>query len=706
VGVGSANDVTASFWDTQTSGQAKSAAGAGKTAAQMQTAQTFLNAGWDFVGENANGTSQVWQMPQKGGYPVLAAFNGYTPPRLRGEGTPEDPYLISDAVDLGAIVHYSSVAHYRLGASIDLAGIHWGGAVIPGFAGTFDGDGHAISHLTMRGAGYVGLFGRLHPGAEVKNLGVVDVNMAGSGYGVGALAGSNGGSVTNCHSAGLATGWGRVGGLVGGNGGDVTQCYSTATVTGTGGLVGGLVGSNGGAVTQCYSTGTVSGKDLIGGLVGYNNGHVAHCYSAGTVSGDSGIGGLVGSNFELDFGGGARGTVIHSYSTGAVSGSGWGVGGLVGDNSWGIVTACFWDTQTSGQAQMPGSAGTGRTTVEMQTAKTFLDAGWDFVGETTNGTEDIWWILEGRDYPRLTGLPWEPGEPRRAFSPYPWDGAADVVRSPVLRWAPGEPLLRHDVYLGGNRELIANATTAALEVYRGRYAPEVTTYDPGILESGKTYYWRVDEVNEADPNSPWKGTVWSFTTADFVVVSVMDDFESYTDDEGQRIYQTWLDGLGPDANTPGNGTGSLVGSDNPPFTEQEIIHGGKQSMPMDYDNSKNPWYSEAERRWPTAQDWTIAGADTLTLYFRGKAGNGREPLYVAIEDSAGRMAVVVHPDAEAVRATQWQKWHIVLGDVRTAGVDVAAVQKMVIGVGDRKNPKPGGGGRIYIDDIRPTKRMP
>ena len=37
----------------------------------------------------------------------------------------------------------------------------------------------------------------------------------------------------------------------------------------------------------------------------------------------------------------------------------------------------------------------------MQTAKMFLDAGWDFVGETANGTEDIWWILEGKDYPRL-----------------------------------------------------------------------------------------------------------------------------------------------------------------------------------------------------------------------------------------------------------------------------------------------------------------
>jgi hypothetical protein len=64
-----------------------------------------------------------------------------------------------------------------------------------------------------------------------------------------------------------------------------------------------------------------------------------------------------------------------------------------------VVTTCFWDTQTSGQASSAG--GTGKTTAEMQTASTFLDAGWDFIDETANGTEDIWWILEGQDYPHL-----------------------------------------------------------------------------------------------------------------------------------------------------------------------------------------------------------------------------------------------------------------------------------------------------------------
>jgi hypothetical protein len=107
--------------------------------------------------------------------------------------------------------------------------------------------------------------------------------------------------------------------------------------------------------------------------VGENFGNIASSYSTGTVSGESSVGGLVGTN--------------HEYWDWDDSSSAC------------IVTQCFWDVETSGQATSDG--GTGKTTTEMQTARTFLDAGWDFVDETANGTEDIWWILEGQDYPRL-----------------------------------------------------------------------------------------------------------------------------------------------------------------------------------------------------------------------------------------------------------------------------------------------------------------
>lgn len=151
------------------------------------------------------------------------------------------------------------------------------------------------------------------------------------------------------------------------------------------------MGGNGGAVTRCYSSGTVSGDDDVGALVGDNGGRAAvtQCYSTGAVSGRAGVGGLVGLN---------QGDVTHCYSTGAVSGR-YYVGGLVGYNWQGNIAASFWDIETSGQTT--GDGGTGLTTAQMKRASTFHNARWDFVGETKNGTEDIWCICETQDYPNF-----------------------------------------------------------------------------------------------------------------------------------------------------------------------------------------------------------------------------------------------------------------------------------------------------------------
>lgn len=331
----SAGIITSCFWDVETSGQTTSDGGTGLTTQEMQDIQTYRDAGWDFVGDMEDGLHDFWQMSEEGGYPVLAI-----PHRLQGQGTPDDPYLISDTIDLGAIVHYSTRAHYQLVASIDLSGISWVRPVIPSFEGTFNGNGHIISHLMIEGENYLGLFGQLKRGAELKDLGVVDVNVTGSVQCVGGLVGFNEGEVVNCYSTGLLRGNRDVGGLVGHN------------------------ESGSGTVTQCYSTGTVIGSDGIGGLVGQNDrGTITQCYSTGTVNGET------------------------------------KVGGLVGETNRGNITSSFWDMESSNQAWSDG--GGGLTTTEMQTANTFLEAGWDFVGETENGTEDIWWIDEGQDYPRL-----------------------------------------------------------------------------------------------------------------------------------------------------------------------------------------------------------------------------------------------------------------------------------------------------------------
>jgi len=233
--------------------------------------------------------------------------------------------------------------------------------------------------------------------------------VSGNGWVVGGLAGGNSGTITNCCSSGNVSGGGNVGGLVGTNDGTIADCYATGNMWGNNG-VGGLVGHNEyyANIARCYSTGGVSGDSALGGLVGSNSGRITDCYSAGSVSGDEWVGGLVGINGS--YFGEAFGTITNCYSVGSVS-SHTTVGGLLGFN-YGKVTASFWDIETSGRSNMCGrqmwgtgcNNANGKTTVEMQTASTFLNAGWDFVGETENGTEDIWWILEGQDYPRLS---WE-----------------------------------------------------------------------------------------------------------------------------------------------------------------------------------------------------------------------------------------------------------------------------------------------------------
>ena len=347
-----------------------------------------------------------------------------------GAGEPNDPYQIATAADLIALGETPGDydKHFILTADIDLDPnlpgrkvfdraviaphvneANWWFEGTP-FTGVFDGNGYTISHLTIIGESYLGLVGQLGswypPIGEVRLLSLVDANIIGSGNHAGGLVGCNYGSITMSYSSGSINGEGFVGGLVGRNyaSGSVTMSHSAGSVSGTDESVGGLVGSNGGCyfsphagVLNCHSTSSVSGKSCVGGLVGQNFENITMSYSHGLVRGGSYVGGLVGMNGAMDVG---YGEVTQCYSSGPVSGTGEYVGGLVGNNgSPTRVTSSFWDIQTSGQPTSAG--GTGKTTAQMQTSKTFLDTGWDFLGEMDNGTEDIWWILEGRDYPHL-----------------------------------------------------------------------------------------------------------------------------------------------------------------------------------------------------------------------------------------------------------------------------------------------------------------
>jgi len=225
--------------------------------------------------------------------------------------------------------------------------------------------------------------------------------------------------------------------------------------------------------------------------------------------------------------------------------------------------------------------------------------------------------------------------PVRASGPFPPIGAVDVTQTPILTWNAGEQAAEHQVYFGADANAVAAATPADTAIYRGSQALDQTTFDPGTLEWNKIYYWRVDEVNTTAADSPWKGAVWSFTTANFLVV---DDFESYVDDVEGRIFQSWIDGWGytePAPGNPGNGTGSTVGYTGAPFAEQVIVKSGKQSMPFGYDNSASPNYSETERTFASPQNWTVNGVNTLSLQVRGYP----EVNNVTVTETGGKMTL-------------------------------------------------------------------
>ncbi len=307
-------------------------------------------------------------------------------------------------------------------------------------------------------------------------------------------------------------------------------------------------------------------------------------------------------------------------------------------------------------------------------------------------------------------------DPARAWAPQPGHvSLATLDDVGTLRWSAGTDAVAHDVYLGTDLNVVRAAMPQTEGVYRGHQPVEETSYVPleSPLEPNTTYYWRIDEID--DRGAVARGAVWRFTLVDYLII---DDFESYTDELGSRIYETWIDGWD-------NGTGAIVGYMS--SGSWQLARSGHNSMPFNYDNRIEPWYSEAVRTWAEPEDWTRHGVDTLRLYYHGgplrdaqEPGgadaaamdlvqprffsaphiNDLEQLYIGLVDDAGNLLIVKHPDRLAVGALAWLRWDIPLDDFRSAGVDVTAITQMIVGAGDRDNPTPAGEGLVYFDDIQ------
>jgi hypothetical protein len=263
--------------------------------------------------------------------------------------------------------------------------------------------------------------------------------------------------------------------------------------------------------------------------------------------------------------------------------------------------------------------------------------------------------------------------PVRASAPSPASGATGTKMTPILKWNAGDYAASHEVYFGTDADAVANADKSSPE-YKGTKALGDESYDPGKLDWFTTYYWRVDEVNAVNPDSPWVGNVWSFTTGDFILI---DDFEQYNSGENQ-IWYSWKDGLGYGAPGmepyyPGNGTGAAVGDETTnSYTEETIVHGGHQSMPLSYDNNKQGFakYSETEMTLTDARDWTEEGVANLSLWFRGyPASTGS-----FVESPAGTFTMTASgSDIWAVNGVEADEFHFAYKMLSGAGSITAKV---------------------------------
>ena len=348
-----------------------------------------------------------------------------------------------------------------------------------------------------------------------------------------------------------------------------------------------------------------------------------------------------------------------------------------------------------------------RNGIETRAATTLVEQGENafYIGGDLAGWRWSGAMYNVRIYKRALSVEELAGAMRRdpavAWDPTPTHRrVVDIEGISRLSWKPGDNATRHDVYLGTDARLVAQATPEdTTGLYRSRQSG--TDYTPGDLQMGQTYYWRIDQIN--NDGSVSEGYVWSFTVAAYLIV---DDFESYNEipfaDEGSNlVYLTWIDGYdNPSVN--GSTMGHTVQYE--PSMETVIVYDGKQSAPFYYDNNSTR-YSEVTLPLDGLTNWTLHDVTTLSIAIHGRApfddpaiGNDPEKIYVVVEDTTGGTAIANHPDnPDATTFAEWTEWLIDLADLAAQGVDLSRVKTLTIRIGDKSTP---GTGFVYIDGIR------
>ncbi|HRW62292.1 MAG TPA: GLUG motif-containing protein [Bacteroidales bacterium] len=258
-----------------------------------------------------------------------------------GEGTLDNPYVIATLDNLEWLMQNQAYwnKHFIQTADIDARSTkNWnegngiteiGTSDIP-FSGTYNGKGHTIDSLYTKNS-YTAFFGYTSTATIIDSLGLTNINFNTSGW-TGSIAMYNYGTIRNSFATGTiyAPNADRVGGLVSHN------------------------MNNNAKLINCYSRVDITANNYVGGIAGFDNdSYITNCYSTGKI------------------------TVLGYHS-----------GGLLPYSYFGNIDNSFWDKETSEQNTSQG--GTGLLSYQMKNRNSFINASWDFVGESDNGTNDIW----------------------------------------------------------------------------------------------------------------------------------------------------------------------------------------------------------------------------------------------------------------------------------------------------------------------------
>ena len=254
-------------------------------------------------------------------------------------------------------------------------------------------------------------------------------------------------------------------------------------------------------------------------------------------------------------------------------------------------------------------------------------------------------------------------------NPVPVDGAVNVPADAVLSWSPGNSAEKH----------LLGLSTDITELSGAGRVLDTNSFDPSGLELGSTYYWRVDEVNDPGVGG---GAIWSFTTADHLVV---DDFEAYDEIvdpsnlDSKTIYDAWKNA-------------------NVYISTEQTHECSKKSMAFSYYYYGNSIYSETIHAFDPARDWVKTGVEVLELLFFGQQYNSKGQMYVVFNDGNSETIVPYPGDANDLRSDQWHLWRVELSDLND--LDLSNIESFSIGFSTgQADPHGMGSGTVYFDDI-------